>query len=65
MDKIRLIKICEMVAEDCKQDAAGLDGKPFNGRTFAESLGEQLAMIAALANTLKEVVEDYNNSEIK
>ena len=46
-----------MIAEDMKKDAANFDGKPFDGRTVATYFGNQGAAIAALADTIKEIVQ--------
>lgn len=52
------IQICELIAEDSKNDAAQFDGKPFNGKTVAEYLGNHGASIAALANLIKSILEE-------
>lgn len=44
-------------AQGNSADATAFDGKPFNGRTVAEYLGNQGAAIAALARILRETVE--------
>lgn len=56
MDK--RIKVCEMVAEDTKNDATNFDGKPFNGKTVAEYFGNHGAAIAALADIIKSMLEE-------
>lgn len=50
-------KVLEMIATDMKNDAKKFDGRPFNGKTVAEYLGNQGAAIAALANIVKSIVE--------
>lgn len=52
------IQICEQIAEDAKNDATQFDGKPFNGKTVAEYLGNHGASIAALANLVKSILEE-------
>ena len=54
----RLIKCMRMVAKDVEQDAENFDGKEFNGKNVAEYFGNQGAAIKAVANTLKEILED-------
>jgi len=58
MKKEERIKVLGMVAKDMEEDAKNFDGKPFNGRTVAEYFGCQGAAIAALANIIKEIVEE-------
>lgn len=59
MDKEKLIKTLEMIAEDMANDAKEFDGKPFTGRTVAEYFGNQGAAIATLANIVKILVEEH------
>jgi hypothetical protein len=58
MDKNKLIKVLEEVEKDCKEDASKLDGQPFNGKTVATQLGYQLAAISAIAQVLKEFIQN-------
>ena len=58
MDKVRLSKTLEMIAQDMKDDATNFDGKPFTGKVVAEYFGYQGAAIAALAGILKRVIEE-------
>lgn len=58
MDKEKLIKICEEVGLDVENDARQFDGKPFNGKTVAEYLGNHGAAIKALADILKEIIKE-------
>ena len=60
MDKTRMIEVCEMIAEDMKNDAKDFDGKPFTGKTVAEYNGNQGAAIAALARMIKALLENEN-----
>lgn len=54
--KEKLILLMKMIAEDIEKDAADFDGKPFTGKTMGEYMGNHGAAIAALANTLKEIL---------
>jgi hypothetical protein len=56
------IKILEMIAEDMKNDAVNFDGRPFNGKTVAQYFGNQGAAIAALANIIKSILEEKNET---
>lgn len=57
MDKDKLIKICNQVAEDVKNDAASFDGQPFTGKTVGAYMGYHGAAIGALADVLKQLIE--------
>lgn len=57
------IEVLEMVAKDMKDDAANFDGRPFNGKTVAEYLGNQGAAIAALADVLKSILDENTQDE--
>lgn len=57
MEKEKLIKVCQQVAEDVKKDAERFDGKPFDGKTVATYFGYHGAAIAALANVLEEILK--------
>ena len=48
-----------MVAEDVENDAKEFDGKPFTGKIVAEYFGNHGAAIKALADVLKELIENY------
>jgi hypothetical protein len=50
MEKDRMVKILEQIANDMEADAKAFDGRPFNGKTVAEYFGNQGAAIAALAD---------------
>ena len=56
MDKEKIIKVLETIAQDMADDAKNFDGVPFNGRTVARYFGNQGAAIAALANIVKRLV---------
>jgi len=51
------IKRMNMIIEDMKNDAREFDGKEFNGRTVAEYFGNHGAAIAAIADTLRFILE--------
>jgi hypothetical protein len=57
------IEILKMIADDMKDDAKNFDGKPFNGKTVAEYFGNQGAAIAALANIIQSVLEEFKPIE--
>lgn len=56
VDKTRLINLCREIAEDAEADVYKYERAPFDGKTVAAYQGEQNAMIAALANILKETL---------
>lgn len=58
MDKEKVSKVLDMIAQDMKDDAKNFDGQPFTGRTVAEYFGNQGAAIAALANIVKDLVNE-------
>lgn len=45
------------IQADCAEDAAALDGKPFNGRSVAETFGETLAMLKVVARCVEILAE--------
>jgi len=51
------VKRMEMIISDMKEDARRFDGQEFNGKTVAEYFGCQGATIAALADTIKFLLE--------
>ncbi len=51
------IEVLEMIATDMKNDAREFEGRPFNGKTVAEYLGNLGAAIAALADIVKSTME--------
>ncbi len=52
-----LADVARMVRDDAVNDSARLDGKPFNGAAVAETFGETLAMVHALAGIVIELCE--------
>ena len=59
-DKKRMLEVCEQISKDVENDARTFDGKPFNGRTMAEYMGNHGAAIKALADILSEVIKTKN-----
>lgn len=59
----KLINICDQVAKDLRQDAEDFDGRPFTGKNVATYFGYQGAAISALANVLKEVIEEIQRNQ--
>ncbi len=59
----RKIELLEMIAKDMATDAREFDGRPFNGKTVAEYLGNQGAAIAALANIVKSMLEQTKKEQ--
>ena len=60
-----MIKICDSIAEDAKNDAANFDGQPFNGKTLGAYLGYHGASIAALAGLIKSILETNTQTQNK
>lgn len=58
MDKTNAVRVLGLIAGDAEGDVREFEGKPFNGRAIADFNGKQNAMIQALANILKELVEE-------
>lgn len=63
MDKERIIKVMNMVAEDVENDARNFDGKPFDGKTVAVYFGNHGAAIKAVALAIKEILEDSQEGQ--
>lgn len=61
MDKTEKLRVLADIIDDARADAARFDGQPFNGRTVAEYFGCLGAQVSALANILKEVIEESQN----
>lgn len=53
-----LIKRMTLVRDDCAPDAKALDGKPLTGHAVGTAIGQVLAMIEAIADTLIELLEE-------
>ncbi len=58
MNKERLIKVLSDIADDAKKDAEQMDGQPFTGKVVATYFGYHGASIAALADILKEILNE-------
>lgn len=52
-----------LIREDCRADAASLDGQPFTGRVVATQFGNVLAMVDALAASLVVLVDQIDAME--
>ena len=48
----------KMIATDMKNDAEKFEGRPFNGKTVSEYLGNLGAAVATLADIVRETEED-------
>ena len=64
MEKDKLIKICNQVAFDVENDAKEFDGRSFDGKTVAQYFGYHGAAIKALADVVKELIENTGTGEI-
>lgn len=58
MNKEKLMKICADVARDAQDDSKNFHRIPFTGKTVANYPGNHGALIAALANILREILDD-------
>lgn len=63
MDRGKIINTLKMIAEDARSDAASFDGQPFTGKTMGTYMGNHGASIAALANIIKEILEDKTTTK--
>lgn len=63
MKKELLIKTLGMIAQDMSDDAKNFDGKEFNGRNVATYFGNHGAAIAALADIMKQIIEQSLTSK--
>ncbi len=54
----RILEVLALIAEDAESVALGLDGQPFNANTVAIQFGYIYASLQALANILKEHIEN-------
>ncbi len=46
-----------LVRDDCEPDAKALDGMPLNGRAVGNVIGQVLAMVEAIADTVALLCE--------
>ena len=58
-------RILKDIAQDAADDASAFDGKPFNGRTMGEYLGNHGASIAALARILEATIDEIEMLKAK
>lgn len=63
MKNEKSIKILALIAEDMKNDAEAFDGKPFTGETVGTYFGNHGAAIAALADIVKNYMEENQQGE--
>jgi hypothetical protein len=61
MNKKRMIDVLNMITHDTADDVERFEGLPFTGKTVGEYLGCISASITALANIIKEILEQENN----
>ena len=59
----KLIDRLELIASDAKNDVIAFEGQPFNGKTVEAYFGYHAASIEALAKTIKEILNDEDNSD--
>lgn len=57
------LEVARQIAIDAEQDAIKLDGRPFNGKEVAESMGEILAQVHALSNIVVSMLEEQENQK--
>ena len=62
-DLKRLAEMMRTVAADCDEDSKRLDSTPFTPRGVGETLGEHLAMIAAVAKGVAVVADELAQRE--
>ena len=55
---IDIPKVLKMISDDMERDAKEFDGQEFNGKTVARYFGYHGAAISALANILKQILEE-------
>lgn len=53
----KLIKVCDKIIKDAKDDATNFDGQPFTGKTVGSYMGYHGAAIATLADILKQILK--------
>ncbi len=63
MNKDKLLKVCEQIAQDVENDAKEFDGKPFDGKTVAQYFGYHGAAIKALSDIIKELLPIAEKAE--
>lgn len=56
--KEKIIDVMKMVAEDVENDVKDFDGKPFTGKTMGEYMGNYGAGIVAIADAVRDILED-------
>ncbi len=51
-------EVLREIVRDMENDAREFDGRPFNGKTVAEYLGNLGAAIAAIAEIVKSILDE-------
>jgi hypothetical protein len=54
---------CREIASDARRDVHDFEGRPFTGRTVAEYMGLQAALIAALAKVVESLLPAESSAE--
>jgi hypothetical protein len=55
--------VCREIASDARRDVHDFEGRPFTGRTVAEYMGLQAALIAALAKVVESLLPAESSAE--
>lgn len=55
--------VCREIAADARRDVHDFEGRPFTGRTVAEYMGLQAALIAALAKVVESLLPAESSAE--
>lgn len=55
-DKADVLNVLGMIVADAKTDAENFDGRPFNGATVGEALGNHGASITILAEIIRKLI---------
>lgn len=57
------IEVMEMIRVETEKDVKNFEGRPFTGKVVAEYFGYQAAAIVALADNVKSILEQLQESE--
>lgn len=58
MSREKIIKVMEMIIEDCEKDVEEFENAPFTGKTVGTLHGILEAKIEAIAKAVKQLAED-------
>ena len=58
MNKERILEVLDMIVEDAENDISESEGQPFTGHNVHVLMGKQAAAIVALANIVKEIINN-------